>query len=107
MSTGILQGFDAMPRRRADLVLVERGLFDSRARAQAAIAAGLATADGVAVRKASELLDEAATILAEAPHPCVSRGGVKLAAALDALAIEPAGVGCPAPRAPLGGVTPT
>src|SRR5215212_9558547 len=49
MSTEILQGFDAMPRRRADLVLVERGLFDSRARAQAAIAAGLVTADGVAV----------------------------------------------------------
>ncbi len=94
-----------MPRRRADLVLVERGLFDSRARAQAAIAAGLVTADGVAVRKASELLDEAATILAEAPHPWVSRGGVKLAAALDAFAIEPAGLVCLDLGASTGGFT--
>jgi 23S rRNA (cytidine1920-2'-O)/16S rRNA (cytidine1409-2'-O)-methyltransferase len=41
------------PRRRADLLLVERGLFESRAKAQAAIAAGLVTADGAPVRKAS------------------------------------------------------
>ena len=41
-------------RQRADRLLVERGLFDSRARAQAAIAAGLVTADGVPVRKASD-----------------------------------------------------
>ena len=41
-------------RQRADRLLVERGLFDSRAKAQAAIEAGLVTANGVAVRKASE-----------------------------------------------------
>src|SRR5262245_13556699 len=41
-------------RRRADLLLVERGLFDSRAKAQAAIAAGLVTADDVAIARASE-----------------------------------------------------
>jgi len=40
-------------RERADRLLVARGLFESRARAQAAIAAGLVTADGVPVRKAS------------------------------------------------------
>jgi 23S rRNA (cytidine1920-2'-O)/16S rRNA (cytidine1409-2'-O)-methyltransferase len=71
------------PRQRADRLLVERGLFESRARAQAAIAAGRVSADGVAVRKASEEISSAATIEAEPEHPYVSRGGVKLAAALD------------------------
>jgi 23S rRNA (cytidine1920-2'-O)/16S rRNA (cytidine1409-2'-O)-methyltransferase len=70
-------------RERADRLLVARGLFESRARAQAAIAAGLVTADGVPVRKASEAISSAAVIAAEAEHPYVSRGGVKLAAALD------------------------
>jgi len=63
--------------------LVARGLFESRARAQAAITAGLVTADGVPVRKASEVISSAAVIAAEPEHPYVSRGGVKLAAALD------------------------
>ena len=70
-------------RQRADRLLVERGLFESRARAQAAIAAGLVTADGVPVRKASEAISTAAVIEATPEHPYVSRGGVKLAAALD------------------------
>ena len=43
-------------RKRADVLLVERGLFESRTRAQAAIAAGLVTADGVPLRKASDEL---------------------------------------------------
>jgi 23S rRNA (cytidine1920-2'-O)/16S rRNA (cytidine1409-2'-O)-methyltransferase len=75
-------------RRRADQVLVERGFFESRAKAQAAIAAGLVTAGGKPVQKASDLLDPAAEVTAEAPHPFVSRGGVKLAAALDAFGID-------------------
>jgi 23S rRNA (cytidine1920-2'-O)/16S rRNA (cytidine1409-2'-O)-methyltransferase len=70
-------------RDRADRLLVARGLFESRARAQAAITAGLVTADGVPVRKASEAISSAAVIAAEPEHPYVSRGGVKLAAALD------------------------
>ena len=70
-------------RERADRLLVARGLFESRARAQAAIAAGLVTADGVPVRKASEDISSAAVIEATPAHPFVSRGGVKLAAALD------------------------
>src|SRR5712691_857224 len=45
------------PRQRADILLVERGLFESRAKAQAAIAAGLVTADAVPVRKASYAVD--------------------------------------------------
>lgn len=94
-----------MPRRRADLVLVERGFFDSRTKAQAAIEAGLVTADGTPVRRASDRLDDQAAIHAEAPHPWVSRGGVKLAAALDALAIEPAGLVCLDLGASTGGFT--
>lgn len=84
-----------LPRRvRADLLLVERGLFESRARAQAAIAAGLVRADGVVLRKASETVPDTAAIEAQAAHPYVSRGGVKLAAALDAFGFDPAGLTC-------------
>ncbi|QCK86387.1 TlyA family RNA methyltransferase [Phreatobacter aquaticus] len=81
-------------RRRADVVLVERGFFESRARAQAAIAAGLVTADGRPVKKPSEDIAVDAVITAEAPHPWVSRGGLKLVAALDAFAIDVTGRNC-------------
>src|SRR5579872_2440926 len=70
-------------RQRADRLLVARGLFESRARAQAAIAAGLVTADGIVVRKPSDTIATGAIIVAAPEHPYVSRGGVKLAAALD------------------------
>jgi len=84
-----------LPRRvRADLLLLERGLFESRARAQAAIAAGLVSADGVVLRKASETVLAKATIEAQAAHPYVSRGGVKLAAALDEFGFDAAGQTC-------------
>ncbi len=92
-------------RKRADIVLVERGLFASRARAQAAIAAGLVSVGGKAVGKASEEIDQAATIEAEAPHPYVSRGGLKLAAALDAFGLNPAGLVCLDVGASTGGFT--
>jgi 23S rRNA (cytidine1920-2'-O)/16S rRNA (cytidine1409-2'-O)-methyltransferase len=72
-----------MTKQRADRLLVARGLFESRARAQAAIAAGLVRADGIAVRKASEEISDAAAIEAAPEHPYVSRGGVKLAFALE------------------------
>jgi 23S rRNA (cytidine1920-2'-O)/16S rRNA (cytidine1409-2'-O)-methyltransferase len=75
-------------RQRADRLLVARGLFESRARAQAAIAAGRVTADGVPVRKASDTISAGATIEAEPEHPYVSRGGVKLAAALDHFGLD-------------------
>jgi 23S rRNA (cytidine1920-2'-O)/16S rRNA (cytidine1409-2'-O)-methyltransferase len=94
-----------MTRKRADLVLVERGLFPSRARAQEAIAAGLVTADGRAVRKASDMLGADAVISAEAPHPFVSRGGVKLSAALDAFLVDPRGCVCLDLGASTGGFT--
>lgn len=71
-----------MGRKRADVVLVERGLFDSRAKARAAIEAGGVVADGRTLVKASELVDEAAVIEAIAAHPYVGRGALKLAHAL-------------------------
>ena len=92
-------------RRRADLVLVERGHFESRARARAAIEAGLVRVGGETVRRASDLVAEDAAIEAEPPHPYVSRGGLKLAAALDAFAIDPAGRECLDLGASTGGFT--
>lgn len=92
-------------KRRADLLLVDRGIFESRAKAQAAIAAGLVSADGARVRKASDLIRGDATFDATPAHPYVSRGGVKLAAALDAFRIDPAGLTCLDVGASTGGFT--
>ncbi len=95
-----------MPERiRADRLLLERGLFDSRARAQAAILAGHVTADGVTVRKPSDNISVDAVVLATPEHPYVSRGGMKLAAALDHFGIEPAGRICLDVGASTGGFT--
>lgn len=76
------------PRKRADILLVERGLFESRARAQAAIEAGLVVANDKQVMKASETVPVDAELQAEPAHPYVSRGGVKLAGALERYNIE-------------------
>jgi 23S rRNA (cytidine1920-2'-O)/16S rRNA (cytidine1409-2'-O)-methyltransferase len=76
------------PRKRADLLLVERGLFESRARAQAAIEAGLVTANGKLVIKPSEGIAVDAMLQAQPAHPFVSRGGVKLAGALEQYPVE-------------------
>ncbi|HEX5379504.1 MAG TPA: TlyA family RNA methyltransferase [Phenylobacterium sp.] len=72
-----------MSRVRADSLLVVRGLAESRAKARAAIEAGGVTADGRRVAKASELLDEAADLVAAPAHPWVGRGALKLAHALE------------------------
>lgn len=69
---------------RADVLLVARGLFDSRAKARAAIEAGGVSADGLLVAKPSELLAETAELLARPAHPWVGRGGIKLDHALSA-----------------------
>jgi len=74
---------DLTSGKRADVLLVERGLFESRARAQAAIEAGLVTANGKPVAKASETIAVDARIEAQPAHPFVSRGGVKLSGALE------------------------
>lgn len=81
-------------RQRVDRLLVSRGFFESRALAQAAIAAGLVTADGISVRKASEQVSANAIVVAQRPHPYVSRGGIKLVAALDHYQIDVTGRVC-------------
>ena len=92
-------------RDRADRLLVARGVFESRARAQAAIAAGRVTADGSIVRKASEEISSTAVIAAEPEHPYVSRGGLKLAAALEHFSLNVAGRICLDVGASTGGFT--
>jgi len=93
------------PRQRADVLLVERGLFESRAKAQAAIAAGLVTADAAPVARASDKVAVDAVLEAEPAFPWVSRGGVKLAAALDRFGFDPAGRVCLDVGASTGGFT--
>ena len=75
---------------RIDNLLVERGLFESRAKAQAAIAAGRVTADALAIERPSDKVAMDAVLRARPAHPYVSRGGLKLAAALDHFRFDPA-----------------
>lgn len=82
-----------MPKRRADQLLVDRGLAESRQRAQALILAGLVFAGERRVDKAGEpVSDETALEVRGRDHPWVSRGGVKLAHALAHFAIDVAGL---------------
>lgn len=92
-------------RQRADLFLVEHGHFESRARAQAAIRAGLVRVDGRPLARASDPIVPGARVEAKADHPYVSRGGLKLAAALDTFGIAPAGRVCLDVGASTGGFT--
>ena len=75
-------------RKRVDVLLVERGLFESRARARAAIDAGLVIANDKQIQKPSEVIPANAVLQAQPAHPWVSRGGVKLAGALEQYPIE-------------------
>src|SRR5262244_727740 len=92
-------------RTRIDRLLVERGLFESRAKAQAAIAAGRVTVDDAVVVKPSDEVSVDAGIRAEPAHPWVSRGGVKLAAALEHFGFDPSGRVCLDVGASTGGFT--
>ena len=83
------------PRVRLDQLLVERGLVETRTRAQALLLAGkvrVGTGDAARRdRKPGDLIDPATPVGLIEPDPYVSRGGHKLAAALDAFEIDPAG----------------
>jgi 23S rRNA (cytidine1920-2'-O)/16S rRNA (cytidine1409-2'-O)-methyltransferase len=81
------------PRRtRLDVLLVSRGLVESREKARALILAGKVTVDGLHSPKAGSLVaNDIAVRVAEPEHPWVGRGGIKLAAALDAFGIDVAG----------------
>jgi 23S rRNA (cytidine1920-2'-O)/16S rRNA (cytidine1409-2'-O)-methyltransferase len=94
-----------MLTKRADAALHEWGFFESRAKAREAIEAGLVTVDGRVVTKPSTPIAEGAEIVASAPYPWVSRGGVKLAHALDAFNADPNGRFCLDVGASTGGFT--
>ncbi|SMF60742.1 23S rRNA (cytidine1920-2'-O)/16S rRNA (cytidine1409-2'-O)-methyltransferase [Tistlia consotensis] len=93
-------------RQRADRLLVERGLAESRARAQALIEAGLVESAGRPVAKPGQLLAaDAPLAVTGRDHPWVSRGGVKLAHGLEHFHIDPAGLVCLDLGASTGGFT--
>ncbi|NWG52476.1 MAG: TlyA family RNA methyltransferase [Hydrogenophilaceae bacterium] len=94
-----------MAKVRLDILLVQRGLAQTRAKAQAAIQAGGVTVGGAVVDRASALVGEDAALTLEPPHPWVSRGGVKLAHALDAFGEDPRGRACLDVGASTGGFT--
>jgi 23S rRNA (cytidine1920-2'-O)/16S rRNA (cytidine1409-2'-O)-methyltransferase len=93
-------------RRRLDVELSERGLAPSRARAQALVLAGKVRVDGQVVSKAGIAVAADAVIeVVEPDHPYVSRGALKLEAALDAFAVDPSGRDCLDVGASTGGFT--
>jgi len=96
-------------RQRLDQLLVERGLAETRSRAQALILAGkVRTGEGDGARtdrKAGDLVDATLAVSVVEPDPYVSRGGHKLAAALDAFGIDPAGLVALDAGASTGGFT--
>jgi 23S rRNA (cytidine1920-2'-O)/16S rRNA (cytidine1409-2'-O)-methyltransferase len=88
-------------KKRLDVLLVERGLAESRAQAQALVLAGRVPGHA----KPGEQVDEAAPLELTEPPRFVSRGGEKLAHALDALGVDPAGEDCLDVGASTGGFT--
>ena len=97
-----------MARRRIDLLLVERGLAESRAKAQALVMAGAVVAGEARVDKAGQLVDEALPLRVKAgaaPQRYVSRGALKLEKALEVFPVDPAGLVCADLGASTGGFT--
>ncbi|HYO84487.1 MAG TPA: TlyA family RNA methyltransferase, partial [Bryobacteraceae bacterium] len=94
-----------MPRRRIDQVLTERGLADSRSKAQALILAGSVLVDGQKVEKPGQVVREDCAIDLLGQTRFVSRGGLKLEAALDRFGIAVTGRICLDVGASTGGFT--
>jgi len=95
-----------MAKIRADILMVERGLAESRSRAQASIMAGKVFSGERRIDKARDTLpDDAPLTLREPDHPWVSRGGLKLVRALEHFVIDPAGLSCLDVGASTGGFT--
>jgi 23S rRNA (cytidine1920-2'-O)/16S rRNA (cytidine1409-2'-O)-methyltransferase len=96
-------------RLRLDQLLVDRGLAETRSRAQALLMAGrvkVGSGDGArSNRKAGDLVEPSVPVEVQAPLAYVSRGGEKLAGALDAFAVDPAGFVCLDVGASTGGFT--
>ncbi len=94
-----------MTKQRLDVALTERGLVETRAKARALILAGEALVNGQSETKASALVDEGSEVTLKAGLPYVSRGGLKLAHALDSFQIAVAGLVCLDAGASTGGFT--
>ncbi|MBI1855939.1 MAG: TlyA family RNA methyltransferase, partial [Chloroflexi bacterium] len=94
-----------MAKTRLDLLLVERGLAESRAKAQALIMAGQVRVDGQTALKAAAMLEPDSTLTIDSGPRFVSRGGEKLDAALEAFNINVAGLVCADVGASTGGFT--
>jgi 23S rRNA (cytidine1920-2'-O)/16S rRNA (cytidine1409-2'-O)-methyltransferase len=90
---------------RADVFLVEHGYASSRAEAQAAIVAGKVVMDGKTVQKPSQTIKPGVEVQFEKAHPYVSRGALKLLAALDQFQLAPQGRVCIDIGASAGGFT--
>lgn len=94
-----------MDKLRLDVYLTEQGLAESRAQARALVMAGQVRIDGQVALKAGMPVPSGAEVTVSAPLPYVSRGGIKLAAALDAFAIDPGRLVCADVGASTGGFT--
>ncbi len=96
-----------MARRRLDTLLAERGLYESRSRAAAAVMAGQVHlgSERRPAAKPGQLVTDDVAVEVEAPPPYVSRGGVKLANALEAFGVDPTGRACLDVGASTGGFT--
>jgi 23S rRNA (cytidine1920-2'-O)/16S rRNA (cytidine1409-2'-O)-methyltransferase len=94
-----------MSKLRLDVLLTEKGLAESRSKAQALIMAGKVRVEGRIVTKVGTPVAAGAEINVESELPYVSRGGVKLAGALDAFQIDPGGAICADVGASTGGFT--
>ena len=94
-----------MKRERIDVLLVEKGLAESRSKAQALIMAGQVRVDGKMVDKPGSRVPTAATVAVDAGLPYVSRGGFKLRRALDIFPVTVAGRICLDAGASTGGFT--
>ena len=94
-----------MAKKRLDTLLVERGLAESRAKAQALIMAGEVAVGGKPTAKSGTLVSEDAEITVAQPSPYVSRGGIKLAHALGVFTIDVSGMVAADIGASTGGFT--
>jgi 23S rRNA (cytidine1920-2'-O)/16S rRNA (cytidine1409-2'-O)-methyltransferase len=94
-----------MNKERLDKLLVQRGLVETRARAQSLILAGRVLVNNQRVDKAGHLIAAEATLRIKEGLPYVSRGGIKLAAALDHFMVDPSGRDCLDIGASTGGFT--
>jgi 23S rRNA (cytidine1920-2'-O)/16S rRNA (cytidine1409-2'-O)-methyltransferase len=94
-------------KRRLDTLLAERGLFETRSRAAAAVLAGEVRlgGDGLRAEKPGQMVPDDLPVSVDAPPPFVSRGGIKLANALDAFGVDPSGRHCLDVGASTGGFT--